>query len=69
MDLPLSPIAADITLDDLDTQTSLKYMVLPYVHDLSEKLSGILKPFNIGIASWNVKDLSSFSQIYERQNL
>ena len=35
-------------------------MPLPYVHDLSEKLSGILKPFNIRIASRNVNDLSRF---------
>ena len=33
-------------------------MSLRYVHGLSEKLSGILKPFNISIASRNVNDLS-----------
>ena len=35
-------------------------MSLPYVQGLSEKLSGILKPFNIKIASHIVNNLSCF---------
>ena len=35
-------------------------MSLPYVQGLSEKLSGILKPFNIKIASRNVNNISRF---------
>ena len=35
-------------------------MSLPYVQGLSEKLSGILKPFNMKILSQNVNNLSSF---------
>ena len=35
-------------------------MALPHVQGLSEKLSGILKPFNIKIASRNVNNLSRF---------
>ena len=42
------------------THTSPKYMPLPSVHSFSEKLSGILQPFNIIIASHNVNDLSCF---------
>ena len=42
------------------THTSPKYMPLPYVLGLSEKLSLILKSFNIRIASRNVNDLSRF---------
>ena len=42
------------------THTSPKFMPLPYIHGLSEKLSGFLKPFNIRIASRNVDDLSHF---------
>ena len=37
-----------------------KYVLLPYVQGLSEKLSGILKPFNIKIASRNTNDLALF---------
>ena len=37
-----------------------KYVPLPYVQGLSEKLSGILKPFNIKIASRNTNGLSHF---------
>ena len=35
-----------------------KYVTLPYVQGLSEKLSGILKPFNLKIASRNTNGLS-----------
>ena len=43
-----------------NTQTHTKYMSLSYIQGLSEKLSGILKPFNIKIASRNVNNLSRF---------
>ena len=43
-----------------NTQPHPKYKSLPYVQGLSEKLSGILKPFNIKIASRNVNNLSRF---------
>ena len=42
------------------TRASPKYMSLPYVQSLSEKLSGILKPFDINIAPRNVNNLSHF---------
>ena len=37
-----------------------EYIPLPYVQGLSEKLSGILKPFNIKIAPRNENDFSHF---------
>ena len=54
-----------------NTQPPPKYMSLPYVQGLSEKLSGILKPFNIKIASRNVNSLSRFlnQQKTEFQNV
>ena len=42
------------------TAQNPKYMRLPYVQGLSEKLSGILKPFNIKIAPRNENDFSHF---------
>ena len=45
------------THSNLTGQTP-KYVPLSYVHGLSKKLSGILKPFNIKIASRNTNGLS-----------
>ena len=42
------------------TQPPPKYVSLPYVQGLSEKLSGILKSFSIKIASRDVNNLSRF---------
>ena len=47
------------THSNLTGQTP-KYVPLPYVQGLSEKLSGILKPFNIKIAPRNTNGLSHF---------
>ena len=43
-----------------NTQPPPKYMSQPYVQSLSEKLSGILKPFNMKIASRNFNNVSHF---------
>ena len=40
-----------------------KYIPLPYVQGLSEKLSGILKPFNIKIAPRNENNFSNFFKL------
>ena len=44
----------------ISTGHAHKYVPLPYVQGLSEKLSGILKPFNIKIAPRNTNDLAPF---------
>ena len=46
-----------------NTQQSLQYVSLPYVQGLSEKLSDILKPFNIKTVSRNTNNLSRIFKI------
>ena len=54
------PIIAAGQSTATNTQPPPEYMSTPYVQDLSEKLSGILQPINIKIASRNVNNLFRF---------